>query len=78
MRLSPQSLGFARGDTMSAKLDTWRQKIKQHPVVAILAFVGSMLGIALIVVVVLGYWLNWHWTGLVVETSEPKQHAKTL
>jgi uncharacterized protein YjbI with pentapeptide repeats len=34
--------------------------------------------VALIVVIALGYWLNWHWTGLVPETSEPKQHAKTL
>ena len=66
---------------MGARLRSWWQKIQQQPVVAILAFVGSMAGIAgiaLIVVVVLGYWLNWHWTGLVAETSEPKQHAKTL
>ncbi len=34
--------------------------------------------IALVVVIILGYLLNWHWTGLVPETSEPKQHMKTL
>src|SRR5256714_7192764 len=63
---------------MEAWFRSWWQQIKQHPVVAIFVFVGSVLGIALIAVVVLGYWLNWHWTGLVPETSEPKQHAKTL
>jgi hypothetical protein len=66
---------------MGVRLRSWWQKIKQQPLVAILAFVGIMAGIAgiaLIVVAVLGYWLNWHWTGLVAETSEPKQHAKTL
>src|SRR5947209_74598 len=25
-----------------------------------------------------GYWFNWTWTGFGAETSEPKQHAKTL
>jgi hypothetical protein len=40
--------------------------------------VASLFIIALIAVIVLGYWFNWHWTGLVPETSEPKQHAKTL
>ena len=63
---------------MTTRLRSWLEKIKQHLVVAILVFVASALGIALIVVLALGYWLNWHWTGLVVETSEPKQHAKTL
>ena len=38
---------------------------------------GAIL-LALIIVIVLGYLLNWHWTGLVPEMSEPKQHAKTL
>jgi uncharacterized protein YjbI with pentapeptide repeats len=32
----------------------------------------------LIVLSILGYIFNWHWTGLVPEASDPKQHAKTL
>ncbi len=63
---------------MRAGFRMWRWKIKQHPVGAIVVLVGSVLGIALIVVVILGYTLNWHWTGLVPETSEPQQNAKTL
>src|SRR6266480_6643291 len=82
MRLFPQSLGFARGDMMTAGLRSWQQKIKQHPVVGILVFVGSTLGIALIVVVVLGYWLNWDWTGLGTYIPPTKdsnfQRSKTL
>ena len=67
---------------MTAGLRSWQQKIKQHPVVGILVFVGSALGIALIVVVVLGYWLNWDWTGLGTYIPPTKdnnfQRGKTL
>jgi uncharacterized protein YjbI with pentapeptide repeats len=60
---------------MMARFRFWWEKIRQHPVAAIFVFVGIVL---VIVMIVLGYLLNWHWTGLVSETSEPKQHAKTL
>jgi uncharacterized protein YjbI with pentapeptide repeats len=40
--------------------------------------VGVILFICLLGLIIAGYWFNWHWTGLVPETSEPKQHAKTL
>ena len=63
---------------MGARSRSWGQKIQQHPIRSAIIIVAGIFGIALIVVVVLGYWLNWHWTGLVPETSEPKQHAKTL
>src|SRR5438309_2148974 len=63
---------------MRTRLRSWWRKIKQHPTVAILVIAGSALATALILVLILGYLLNWHWTGLVSETSEPKQHTKTL
>jgi uncharacterized protein YjbI with pentapeptide repeats len=40
--------------------------------------VGVILFLCLLGLIIAGYWFNWHWTGLVLETSEPKQHAKTL
>src|SRR5207245_667122 len=49
--------------------------IKKHWIVMLiiilapLILVGIMLG---------GYWFHWTWTGFGPETSEPKQHAKTL
>lgn len=55
-----------------------RQQNRRQRAVAVIPIVLSALVIALVIVVVLGYWFNWHWTGLVPETSEPKQHAKTL
>src|SRR6266566_987109 len=76
MRLSPQSLGFARGDTMTEK---WRQRIEAHPVVTVIIIV---LGIALLVVLVLGYIFNWGWTGLgpyIPPTKDSNlQRGKTL
>jgi hypothetical protein len=53
---------------MVARLRAWWQKISKYPVLAILVFLASALGFALIVVLVLGYWLNWHWTGLSQKT----------
>ncbi len=48
---------------MNSSLRLWWQKIRQHPV-AIGMVVAGMVGIALIVVLALGYWLDWDWTGL--------------
>src|SRR5438270_13036 len=61
---------------MKEMLHSFWQKIIQHPVAAIFVFIGSALAITLIVVLVLGYLLNWHWTGLVPEASEPNNIGK--
>src|SRR5438034_7673507 len=39
---------------------------------------GMIVLACLIGLIVAGYWFNWSWTGFGPETSEPKQHAKTL
>jgi uncharacterized protein YjbI with pentapeptide repeats len=44
-------------------LDFWWQKIRQHPITAIILMVTGLLGIALIMIIIFGYWLNWDWTG---------------
>jgi hypothetical protein len=62
---------------MVARGRSWWQLIKQHPVRAVLIALLSIV-VVLIILSILGYIFNWHWTGLVPETSEPKQHAKTL
>ncbi len=36
------------------------------------------LVIVFVLIICAGYWFNWEWTGLEPETSDPKQHAKTL
>ena len=48
---------------MGARLYSWRQRIK-HPVRLAVIIGAGMLGIALLVVLVLGYIFNWGWTGL--------------
>src|SRR5713101_105193 len=48
---------------MVVRLRFWWQKIRQHPMTAVVIMVAGMLGIALIAVIILGYWLNWYWTG---------------
>src|SRR6266851_666430 len=48
---------------MVVRLRFWWQKIRQHLMTAVVIMVASMLGIALIAVIILGYWLNWYWTG---------------
>lgn len=48
---------------MKEKLGSWWQKIKQHPVRSAITTVAGVLVLALIVVIILGYWLNWDWTG---------------
>ena len=59
---------------MISKLRSWWQYIKKHWVVAIV----MTLAIAFVLIVYAGYQFSWEWTGLGPETSEPKQHAKTL
>ncbi len=67
MRLSPQSLGFARGDSrgdaMRARLRTWQQNIKQHPVKSTIIVGAGLLGIAVLVALIGGYFFHWNWTG---------------
>ena len=48
---------------MGTRLRSWRQKIKQHPVAAVLTALLVVV-IVLIVLSVLGYIFNWNWTGL--------------
>lgn len=48
---------------MLIRLRFWWQKIRQHPTKTIVIMVTSLSGIALIMVIILGYWLNWDWTG---------------
>jgi len=86
MRLSPQSLGFARGDTMIARLRSWWQKIKTHPMMTVIIIVAGVLVTALIIVIVLGYWFNWPWVGVsggnskitTTTTATEQPPAKTL
>src|SRR6266566_1389790 len=82
MRLSPQSLGFARGDTMTAELRSWWQRIKQHPVRSAVSIGAGLLGIALLVAFIGGYFFNWDWTGFssyIPPTKDSNfQRGKTL
>src|SRR5258708_5587246 len=48
---------------MGTRLRSWRQKIKQHPVAAVLTALLVVV-IVLVVLSVLGYIFNWNWTGL--------------
>jgi Pentapeptide repeats (8 copies) len=59
---------------MTSKLRSWWLYIKKHWVVAIV----MTLAIAFVLIIYAGYQFSWEWTGLGPETSEPKQHAKTL
>jgi hypothetical protein len=59
---------------MISKLHSWWQYIRKHWGVAIVV----ALAIVLILIVYAGYQFGWEWTGLGPETSEPRQHAKTL
>src|SRR5579864_5735880 len=59
---------------MTSKLRLWWQYIRKHWAVAIV----MALAIVFVLIVYAGYRFNWEWTGLGPETSEPKQHAKTL
>ncbi len=48
---------------MGVRLRSWWQKIKQHPVAAVLTALLVVV-IVLVVLSVLGYIFNWNWTGL--------------
>ncbi len=49
-----------KGDTMTARLHSWWQKIKKYPVAA----VSITVAIALVALVLLGgYQFHWDWTG---------------
>jgi uncharacterized protein YjbI with pentapeptide repeats len=61
---------------MGEKRSWWKQ-IKTHPVRTVLMALLTVV-IVIIILSILGYIFNWHWTGLVPESSEPKQHSKTL
>jgi uncharacterized protein YjbI with pentapeptide repeats len=63
---------------MEDRLRSWWQKIQIHPVRTVLIALLLIIVVVLIILSILGYIFNWHWTGLVPETSEPKQHWKTL
>jgi uncharacterized protein YjbI with pentapeptide repeats len=67
---------------MGARFRSWRQQIKQHPVRLAVIIGAAMLGIALLVVLVLGYIFNWGWTGLgfyIPPTKDSNfQRGKTL
>ena len=68
---------------MGAKLRSWWQKIKQHPVAAVLTAL-FVVAIVLVVLSVLGYIFNWDWAGLGPYISSPHpngsnfQRGKTL
>ncbi len=65
-----------------ARFRSWWQQIKQHPLRLAVIIGAAMLGIALLVVLVLGYIFNWGWTGLgsyIPPTKDSNfQRGKTL
>ena len=70
---------------MGTRINSWWQRISKL-LVAIGIIVAFVIGIALIVVVVLGYWFNWSWVGvsggnstiMTITTSTEQPPAKTL
>ena len=63
---------------MASKRYSWWQHLKKHWVITIVIALAIVLTIVFVFIVYTGYQLSWEWTGLGPETSEPKQHAKTL
>ncbi|HEY7419555.1 MAG TPA: hypothetical protein VH593_30515, partial [Ktedonobacteraceae bacterium] len=62
---------------MALKLGAWWRYIREHWVVAIIIAFLLVVGI----VIFLGYWLKWDWTGFnehVGSKVQPYQPAKTL
>lgn len=59
---------------MTRKLHSWWQYIRKYWVVALVLALAMVFAL----LIYAGYQFNWEWTGFGVETSEPKQHAKTL
>src|ERR1700680_4489167 len=89
MRLSPQSLGFARGDTMTAKLRSWWQYIRKHWIVAIIiAFVLAAMVLIFVESLINGAGFNGYYTTSTTRTisgssstitrTETYQPGKTL
>ena len=67
---------------MIAELRSWWQRIKQHPVRSAVSIGAGLLGIALLVALIGGYFFTWDWTGLSSYTPPVKdsnfQRGKTL
>ncbi len=77
---------------MGTMLRSWWQQIKKHPVMTAVIIVAGVLVTALIIVIVLGYWFNWPWVGVIggeskitvttlskeTSTTTELQPAKTL
>jgi uncharacterized protein YjbI with pentapeptide repeats len=71
---------------MGARIRSWWQKIKTHPIMTAIIIVAGVLVTALIVVVVLGYCFNWPWVGVsggnskitTTTTATEQPPAKTL
>lgn len=49
---------------MGSKPRLWGQQIRHHPVRSAIIIATGILCIALIVLIVVGYWLNWPWIGV--------------
>jgi Pentapeptide repeats (8 copies) len=67
---------------MASIFNNWQLKIKQSPLRSAVIIGAGLLGIGLIMMLILGYWLNWDWTGLNNYTPPVKdgnfQRGKTL
>jgi uncharacterized protein YjbI with pentapeptide repeats len=67
---------------MKAKFKDWWQKIKQYPIVTVVIIGALVIGVALIVVIILGYQFSWAWTGVGSYSPPSKngvfQREKTL
>jgi Pentapeptide repeats (8 copies) len=64
MRFFPQSLGFARGDTMTARLRSWWQKRSKPLIVGAI----TILVVGVLALVLFGYLMKLAWTGFLNKT----------
>jgi hypothetical protein len=64
---------------MRARIRSWLQKIKMHPVRTVLIALFAVVFV-LIILSILGYILNWEWTGLNATdfTSTPQKIMRTI
>jgi uncharacterized protein YjbI with pentapeptide repeats len=64
---------------MGARLRSWWQPIKQHPVAIVLIALLAVV-IVMIILIILGYTFNWDWTGLNATdfTSTPQNITRTI
>lgn len=58
---------LCRGETLEAKLRSWRKKIKR-PRLVVGVFVAGIPVIALIIAIIGGYLFNWTWSGVSQKT----------